>query len=262
MTDHRTSPQTPDAAGVNRGRRRLLQVLGATGLTVTASTAIPSKWAEPVMEIGVLPVHAQASPFDPPPVAECIPIPTPADIGLTVDMSGSIAGSVEQAKQALVTFVNARDLSRDVIGLVSFDTETLQRQPLTQDRGALINTIGSLSAAGATSIAYGIGAGQDLLESGPTTPGNAQIMVLFSDGMANETNPFQTADFPPARDAALNAANQAKAAGIRIITIGIGDSFNEAIDLMRNIASSPNDFFYVSNLSELEEALSAGCQPG
>jgi hypothetical protein len=43
-------------------RRRLLKALVAAGGTVAASTLLPSKWTKPVVEVGVLPAHAQATP--------------------------------------------------------------------------------------------------------------------------------------------------------------------------------------------------------
>lgn len=42
-------------------RRKLLKVVAATGGTVAATMLLPSKWAKPVVEVGVLPVHAQAT---------------------------------------------------------------------------------------------------------------------------------------------------------------------------------------------------------
>ena len=49
-------------------RRKLLKVLAATGGAVAATTLLPSKWAKPIVEVGVLPVHAQAT---------TVPAPTP-----------------------------------------------------------------------------------------------------------------------------------------------------------------------------------------
>lgn len=42
-------------------RRRLLKTLIVTGGAVAASTLLPGKWVKPIVEVGVLPVHAQAS---------------------------------------------------------------------------------------------------------------------------------------------------------------------------------------------------------
>jgi len=43
------------------GRRELLKALAAAGAAVTASSLLPGEWAKPVIEVGVLPAHAQVS---------------------------------------------------------------------------------------------------------------------------------------------------------------------------------------------------------
>ncbi len=50
-----TSPQE------TLGRRQLLKAIAATGGAVAASTLLPGEWAKPVVEVGVLPAHAQTS---------------------------------------------------------------------------------------------------------------------------------------------------------------------------------------------------------
>ena len=42
-------------------RRELLKVLAATGTGITAAAFLPAKWVKPIVNSGVLPVHAQAS---------------------------------------------------------------------------------------------------------------------------------------------------------------------------------------------------------
>ena len=43
------------------GRRQLLKALAATSGAIAASNLLPGKWAKPVVEVGVLPAHAQMS---------------------------------------------------------------------------------------------------------------------------------------------------------------------------------------------------------
>jgi hypothetical protein len=40
-------------------RRRLLKIIAAAGGAVTASSMLPAEWVKPLVEIGMLPVHAQ-----------------------------------------------------------------------------------------------------------------------------------------------------------------------------------------------------------
>ena len=43
-------------------RRQLLKTLAATGGAVSASSLLPGKWVKPVVEVGLLPAHAQVTP--------------------------------------------------------------------------------------------------------------------------------------------------------------------------------------------------------
>jgi hypothetical protein len=56
------------------GRRELLKALAAGSGVIAASTMIPGQWVKPVIEAGLLPVHAQASPT---PTVTPIPTVTP-----------------------------------------------------------------------------------------------------------------------------------------------------------------------------------------
>ena len=53
--------QEAQRAGVF-SRRQLLKALIAAGGTAAASAMLPAEWCKPVVEVGVLPVHAQISP--------------------------------------------------------------------------------------------------------------------------------------------------------------------------------------------------------
>lgn len=242
---------TRNQPNVSSGRRTLLKALGATGLAVTASTAIPGEWAKPVIEMGFLPAHAQ---YVLPPVATCIPVPSPADIMLTVDMSGSVMADLPRAKTALLNFVAGRDLGADRIGLAAFNVDITGFLALSQDKAAIDNSINQIPQIDRrTSIRLGIERATTELTSGQIS-GNPKVLLLLSDGLANEVaaaqNPLETA---------LEAAQKAKAAGIRIISVALRSSFGVDVTLMRDMASSPSDFYYVENLSQLENALGEGC---
>jgi hypothetical protein len=53
--------ETPKEHRISMGRRQLLKTLVAAGWVAAASTLLPSKWVKPLVEVGVLPAHAQAS---------------------------------------------------------------------------------------------------------------------------------------------------------------------------------------------------------
>lgn len=51
-----------DQAAANVSRRQLLKALLAAGGALTAASLLPGEWSRPVVEIGVLPAHAQITP--------------------------------------------------------------------------------------------------------------------------------------------------------------------------------------------------------
>ena len=61
MTEETRSDQIlTDAPQKTQTRRQLLKVLAGTGVAA-GMLALPNKWTKPVVEVGVLPVHAQGS---------------------------------------------------------------------------------------------------------------------------------------------------------------------------------------------------------
>lgn len=258
--EHDEITEVKDGVQLNAGRRKLLKLAGVTGAAVVANAAMPGKWVRPFMDAGVLPAHAQGSPggIAGLTISDCVAVSTPADIVLTIDVSGSLAGNITTARQALLSFVAARNLSNDQIGLISFDTGVTSFLPLSKDKNAIDAAINSLSSGGLTSIASGIRAATTELTTGAVS-GNERIMIIMSDGHTNS----QIRVDPVAAQQARDDASAAKAAGIKVITIGIGigQAFSgvaEALSLMQDMASSSSDFYYVENLDQLVVAMSKG----
>lgn len=54
------SPEEPDEMLLSR--RHLLKAIAATGGAVAASTLLPGEWVKPIVNVGILPAHAQISP--------------------------------------------------------------------------------------------------------------------------------------------------------------------------------------------------------
>jgi hypothetical protein len=59
--DHTDRFTCPTPAKETLGRRQLLKALAAGGGAVAGAALLPGQWAKPVVEVGVLPAHAQTS---------------------------------------------------------------------------------------------------------------------------------------------------------------------------------------------------------
>lgn len=145
------------------------------------------------------------------------------DILLAIDTSGSMdaedmgrgTGStsrLEAAKQVMARFVEGRPDDR--LGLLVFGEEAFIQVPLTLDHEALTDFVGQLvigmagrnKTAVGTAIAIGCKRMKDLAAP-------SRIMILVTDGHSNagSVSPLQAAD-------------AAKALGVRVYTIGVGSA--------------------------------------
>lgn len=160
----------------------------------------------------------------------------PLDIGLLIDCSGSMSGkSLEDAKQAANRFVEKINLDSNQVGLISFDSNAYLRQKLTKNVYSLFSSISSLSTTGSTNMAEAIKiARQTLFSHGK----NDKVIVLLTDGHPDNGN------------LTMEEGRNAKNSGIRIITIGVGSGVNS--EYLKQLASSPDDYHFVSESFELE----------
>jgi hypothetical protein len=62
MEPHPEETSVEASGEIKMNRRRLLKTLAAAGGAAAASSLLPGKWARPLLEVGVLPAHAQISP--------------------------------------------------------------------------------------------------------------------------------------------------------------------------------------------------------
>lgn len=161
----------------------------------------------------------------------------PTDIVLTLDRSGSMAGSpLANMKAGAKTFIDIIDQSTDGtpdgnigsgsrIGIVSFaDTATDNTQLITSV-ATLKSAVDSLTAGGATNHGDAFLKAMQLFDPQST---NAKVIVMFTDGKT-------TAGPPPAPIAAA-----ARASGIVIYCIGLVGSDGIDVAVLNDWATDPD----------------------
>jgi Mg-chelatase subunit ChlD len=142
------------------------------------------------------------------------------------------------AKAAAKSFINYLQLSSDQVALVSFAGEASLDQRLTHNGQSVKKAIDRLSASGSTAIGDAIAAAQQELSSKRHNRSAAPVLILLTDGENTK-----------GRDP-LRAAEAAKAAGTRIIVIGLGQ-VQEAE--LRALASTHADYYYAPTSSQIAE---------
>lgn len=155
----------------------------------------------------------------------------PLDLMLVIDRSGSMAGQpLTDAQNAAKAFVDSLQLATDQVGLVSYNSTATLNSKLTHNGTTVKTAISALTASGNTFIGSGLATATTELGSSRHNSAAQKVIVLLSDGDDNPANP----------NTATNDAT-AKAAGIRIITIGYGSGMNPTV--LQSLATSSADFY-------------------
>lgn len=192
-----------------------------------------------VAAFAIVPGDAEARPAD---KEDCFDDGTAGelDVGLVIDRSGSMAGDkIDSAREGSRDLV-ANLTDSDQSGLVSYSSSATLDQPLTFDHNATDSAIANLTAGGSTATGAAINLSHhDFLDNGRSDV--RPVMILLTDGFTN-TGPDPVTE-----------AREAKADGIEIFAIGLGDSVNEPE--LREIASDPESehFFHPTDTDELRE---------
>jgi hypothetical protein len=195
------------------------------------------------------------------------------DLALVLDVSGSMTLSangktrLELAKEGATALIE--ELNSNHQGtLVSFQTTAARLLNLTvmdeAGRNVISTAINGLTAFGFTNTQAGIIFGAEELTGNealfqnlltfPSSNARAEatkIMVVLADGESNQyhaPNGSLQGGIAAAATAAIEAADRAKAEGIRIMTIAIGEA---NVNFMRDLASSPDDAFASDEIDDL-----------
>jgi len=230
----------------------VVEVLGVPPTPTKTSTPFPTATPRPT----VTPTATDTA-APPPPIylpillrQRCEDETVRADVAMVMDTSGSmllpasegspqtrLAAAVEAAKRSVDILLA---LAGNRIAIVSFNEEAAIVAPLTSDRAALIAALDGLTTLQGTRIDKGLDRGREALTADPGSP-NSRVMVLLTDGRATGVE-------TPTVEAAAAAA---KAASIRIFTIGLGSEDDIDVALMRAIASDPEYYFPAPNAVDL-----------
>ncbi len=132
---------------------------------------------------------------------------TPLTLGIAADVSGSMDGKIEIARGLLcLLFDHLQTNDRAFLG--GFGEEFTPIQAPTADRSRLRKAISGLEPFGNTALYDGVAEGLERLKD----TGGRRALIVISDGLDNRS-----------RRAAREAIHLAKATGIAIHTLGLGE---------------------------------------
>jgi Mg-chelatase subunit ChlD len=189
----------------------------------------------------------------------------PSDVVLLLDRSGSMAslGSnppqpLSLAKFAAIDFAGQLS-SKDKVGVISFATKSKEpiETNLTADFNFAKKAIESVaieaSSTQYTNIYDTLHSGWQELISARASEGSSKVMILLTDGVANNPRDpkgnTEAEDIKYAEDLAIKEAANAKKDGLIIYTIGLGGKINESF--LKAIASQKDDYFFAPTASDL-----------
>lgn len=174
----------------------------------------------------------------------------PADVVLVIDHSSSMddilsfllgggKSKLETAKSAAIAFLQEMHLQSDRVAIVQFDDSADLLQDLSHDATAIETRIRNIFIGGGTAIDVGLNAARnELARNGSAN--STSVIVILSDGESDEFS-------------AIREADRAKADGIHIVSVGVGNDVNQ--ELMTAIASERDgkkDVYFSPDTSDLE----------
>lgn len=165
------------------------------------------------------------------------------DMMLVMDTSASLRDTDPDGyrTQAAVGLIERLSPKSDIrIGVIGFNDRADLRQPLTDDRPAVIRAIRDLERHGGTDLAEGIETAVAELNANGREDAS-RVIVLFTDGMSNEKR-------------ARQAAQLARAEGIAVQTLLLGENLKGGFLLEAIAQTTGGSFVWVLNPTELPDA--------
>ncbi|MCB0218025.1 MAG: VWA domain-containing protein [Chloroflexi bacterium] len=195
--------------------------------------------------------------------------PRPLELALVLDMSTSMRRpladgrpKLEAVLEAAGAFLASLDLEsgRQRVALAGFNDRAWTALPSSADRLALERALARLpqGIAEGTRLDLALAAGAALLEPGSGPADASRVLILLTDGLPNRVPTPAPAGSQEA--SVLAAAERARAAGIRLYTIGVGrpdaPELPDRIDaaLLTAIAGDPARYFEALDDAALQAA--------
>lgn len=214
---------------------------GETGVTLSMSTEYSIYSTEATETLLGVNLRAPAAPND--------TDRAPVDCVVVSDVSGSMSGSKMTLLKETVHLLLDEFVSKDRVGLVTFDSNVHEKFPLqTLDGDARAKATGVVDqyrAGSATNLSGGCFAGiQQLLNS--SNKGHVKTVLLMTDGQAN--NGLRTAD-----EMIPVLTNMLKDSGISLHTFGYGADHDS--DFLRKISTAGNgSYYFVEGVDDIRSA--------
>jgi Mg-chelatase subunit ChlD len=193
----------------------------------------------------------------------CTPTQRRMDVVLAIDTSSSMRqptrtgrSKLDAARAAATVFLDQVDWAGgNQAAIVTFDATARLAQPLTGDRGLLNGALGGMATGQQTCLPCAVAEADRELASARHQPGHTPVLVLLTDGRSN----------PRPVSEAVAAAETAKARGVVIFTIGVGEDVDEAG--LASMASRPDYYYRAPDAEALEAiyravAVTIPCPPG
>jgi hypothetical protein len=178
----------------------------------------------------------------------CVPEEQTIDVALIVDTSDSMQlptqpggqAKMDAAVQAALEIVQLLK-PNDQATIIGFNSKATMTSGLSGDKAKLTAAVQALPGTHGTGTAIdsGILMASDELQSSRHVVNNTQSMILVTDGAQTVGTTQQVID----------AANVAKAAGITVVTVGLGANIDEP--LLKAVASTPDLYFPAPNAEDL-----------
>lgn len=178
---------------------------------------------------------------------ECLTAQEHVDVALVVDASLSMTEEVAPgltklaaAGEAVARFVELL-AAEDQAALVWFNDSAVVEQPLTVDKGQVVQALGRIVPRQFTRIDLGLHEARLELESSRRGAGHRTFLIALTDGKANPVGP----------EAGVAEAALAKDAGVTVFTIGLGVIGDLDDEVLARIASTRAMYYRTPNPQEL-----------